>query len=249
VRILLFLALLTFDAQTDARDDFNQAVRAFKSGNYSEAADRFKAVIALDSTFPSVRLYLAKTYLQQFIPGTETPANRGHATAAIEEFRMVLAENPSDLFAAESLAGIYYNLRDLSMAEEWYQQVLAIDPNNAAACYTLGVIPWTEFYGPDKEARQRSQMKPADPAPLKNAGEREALKAKYWRSLTDGIEYEKRALAIDPGYVNAMSYLDLLIRYRADLDDSAVQARADVKEADSWMKKALQAQKEKEAAK
>jgi len=69
------------------------------------------------------------------------------------------------------------------------------------------------------------------------------VKAKYWDSLTEGIEYERKALAIDPDYDNAMAYLNLLFRYRADLYDSTEQARADVEEADRWVQKALEAHK------
>jgi hypothetical protein len=50
-------------------------------------------------------------------------------------------------------------------------------------------------------------------------------------------------LQIDPEYENAMSYMNLLIRYRADLQDSKEQYQADSKEADNWMQKALDTQK------
>jgi hypothetical protein len=92
-------------------------------------------------------------------------------------------------------------------------------------------------------------MKPEDPAPLKDAKERAALKEKYWAPLTEGIEYEKKALAADPSYENAMAYMNLLIRYRADLDDDKEQASADTKEADMWVGKALEAQKANAARK
>ena len=59
-----------------ARDNLNQGVNAFKSGNYAEAADHFKTAIALDPTFDVARLYLATAYVQQYIPGTETPEIR-----------------------------------------------------------------------------------------------------------------------------------------------------------------------------
>jgi hypothetical protein len=75
-------------------------------------------------------------------------------------------------------------------------------------------------------------MKPEDPAPLKNAINRTALKARYWQQFTGGTDDELHALAIDPEYLNAMAYLNLLLRHRADLA-----------EADAWMQKALEAQK------
>ena len=42
-----------------------------------------------------------------------------------------------------------------------------------------------------------------------------------------------------------MSYMNLLIRYRADLDDTKDQYTADIKEADDWMEKSLDTTKAK----
>jgi tetratricopeptide (TPR) repeat protein len=229
-----------------ARDHLNQGVNAFKSGNYSEASDHFKTAISLDPTFDTARLYLATSYVQQYIPGTETPENKKFATAAMSEFQTVLGANPdpsSKLLATESMASLYYNMKDFTKAEEWNKKVIELDPKNKEAYYTLGVIPWTTFIGPDREARLNEKLTPEAPAPLKDDKERAALKAKYWDSLTQGIEYEKKALAVDPEYENAMAYMNLLLRYRADLQDSKEQAAADVKEADSWVEKALETQK------
>jgi tetratricopeptide (TPR) repeat protein len=226
-----------------ARDNLNQGVNAFKSGNYSEAADHFKTAISLDPTFEVARLYLATAYVQQYIPGTETAENKKYATAAMDEFGNVLKNDPKNLLATESIASLYYNMKNFKDAQEWNKKVVAIDPNNKEAYYTLGVIAWTEFLAPDREARNNEKMKPEDPAPLKDAKERAALREKYWQSLTDGMEDEKKALAVDPEYVNALSYMNLLVRYRADLEDSKEQASADTKEADNWMTKALETQK------
>ena len=85
-------------------------------------------------------------------------------------------------------------------------------------------------------------------ARLKDPKESAALKDKYWQPLTDGIEYEKKALAIDPEYDNAMAYMNLLIRYRADLDDTVEEFMRDSREADEWVKKALEIRKRKAAS-
>ena len=46
-----------------------------------------------------------------------------------------------------------------------------------------------------------------------------------------------------------MSYMNLLIRYRADLRDTKEEYTADVKEADDWMGKAIETTKMKAAKK
>jgi tetratricopeptide (TPR) repeat protein len=229
-----------------ARDNLNQGVIAFKAGNYSQAADHFKLAIDQDPSLPAARVYLATAYVQQYVPGTDTPENKKFADAAMKEFQTVLASNPDEqykLLATQSIANLYYQQKDFENAAVWEKKVLELDPKNKEAYYTLGVIAWTNFIAPDREARSKMGMKPEDPGPLKDPKVREELKAKYWQPLTDGIEYEKKALQVDPEYENAMSYMNLLIRYRADLQDTKEQYQADSKEADNWMQKALDTQK------
>jgi tetratricopeptide (TPR) repeat protein len=248
--------------QLRARDHLNQGVNSFKSGSYSEAADQFRLAIDADPTFGVARLYLATAYEQQWVPGTETDQNKKFWSASMEEFNNVLKDDPKNLLATESIASLYFNrgyakgptmVDDMAKAEEWNKKVIALDPKNKQAYYTLGVIPWLNFVTADREARNTLGMRPEEQAPLKADAKGKTLKAdlkaKYWQPLTDGIEYEKKALEIDPQYEDAMSYMNLLIRYRADLEDTKDQYGADVKEADVWMNKALETGKIKAAKK
>jgi tetratricopeptide (TPR) repeat protein len=235
-----------------ARDNLNQGVVAFKAGNYAQAADHFKSAIDEDPSLPAARVYLATAYVQQYVPGTDTPENKKYADAAMKEFQTVLSSNPDPqykLLATQSIANLYYQQKDFENATLWNRKVVQLDPKNKEAYYTLGVIAWTNFLVPDREARAQMGMKPEDPCPLKDAKARDELKAKYWQPLTDGIEDEKKALQIDPEYENAMSYMNLLLRYRADLDDNKEQCQTDTKDADNWMQKALETQKTKAARK
>jgi Tfp pilus assembly protein PilF len=248
-----------------ARDNLNKGVNAFKSGQYTAAADNFKSAIDLDPDLPSARLYLATAYMTQWVPGSEAPDNIRNMNAALKEFQTSLASNLDDknkLIAMESLANIYYQKKDYKEAEDWQKKVISVDPKNKEAYYTLGVIAWSEFVPSWREARSTQGIRPEDPGPLKDAKPasknkktaaepdlKADLKAKYWPILTDGIEDEKKALEIDPDYENAMSYMNLLIRYRADLDDTREQYLADAKESDSWVQKYLETVKKKAAKK
>jgi Tfp pilus assembly protein PilF len=262
---LAALSLAMLSAGCDklkARDHLNQGVTAFKTGNYSQAADEFNLAIAADPTFGVARLYLATAYEQQYVPGTDTAENKKFWQAAMDEFNNVLKDDPNNLLATQSVANLYFQLgnakgpdstENLTKAEDWNKKVIGIDPKNKEAYYTLGVIPWLEFLTPDREARNELHMSPEEESPLKPDVKKSTLKAdlkaKFWQPLTDGIESEKKALAIDPQYENAMSYMNLLLRYRADLDDTKEQYDADVKEANDWVAKALDTTKAKAKAK
>jgi tetratricopeptide (TPR) repeat protein len=239
-------ALALFTSGCDklkARDNINGGTAAFKAGNFAAAADHFKTAVALDPTIPNIRIYLATAYIQQYIPGTETPENKKYADAAIEELNKQLEADPKNILATQYLANVYYQMKDFTKAQEWSRKVVELDPKDKGALYTLGVIPWLQFVAADREARINEKMRLEDPGPLKDPKERAALKEKYWQPLTDGIEYEKKALAVDPEYENAMAYMNLLIRYRADLKDTKEEYLADSKEADEWVQKSLETTK------
>ena len=43
----------------------------------------------------------------------------------------------------KQIAGIYFSIKDLDHAKEWQKKVLAVDPKDPEAAYTVGVIDWT----------------------------------------------------------------------------------------------------------
>jgi Tfp pilus assembly protein PilF len=242
-----------------SRDNLNKGVNAFKAGQYTAAADAFKTAIDLDPDLPVARLYLATAYMQQYVPGSDTPENNRNAQSALEQFQKVNDDPKSTaankLIATQSLASLYFNMKDFPKAEDWNKKIIQQDANNKEAYYVLGVIAWTNFVAPDREARNAQSMTPDAPGPLKDPkGKKDPpikadLKAKYWDTLTAGIEDEKKALSVDPDYENAMSYMNLLVRYRADLDDTKDQYEKDKKEADDWVTKSLETTKKKAAKK
>jgi len=249
---LIALATLTSGCEKlRARDNLNRGVQAFKATKYSDAVEYFKKAVELDPEFPTARLYLATAYMSQYIPGADSPENKQYAQSALEQFQQVLAKDPKNLLATQSIANIYFQQKDWDKAEEWNKKVVELDPSNKEAYYTLGVIPWTRFLIADRQARTDMKMKPEDPGPLKDKKVREELRAKWMPILDAGVEAEKKALQADPDYENAMAYMNLLIRYRADLRDTPEQYKKDIEEADNWVQKTLATQKknaEKKAA-
>jgi tetratricopeptide (TPR) repeat protein len=256
--IVLLAVLGTGCEKLKARDHLNKGVQAFKGARYAEAVEHFKVAVELDPTFPTARLYLATAYMMQYIPGAESPENVQMAKAAEENFLKVLEQNKDDKIAVASLASLHYNeaqgqpnldqkLAKLDQAREWYARLTQVDPQNKEAFYSLGVIVWAKWYPRLMEARAKLGMKPEDPGPLKDKKVKEQLKEQYAATIEDGIQNFDKALAIDPQYDDAMAYMNLLIRERADLADSPEQYRKDVETADNWVQKALETKKIKAA--
>jgi len=244
------LAILSISCnQLKARDQLNKGVQAFTAAQYPEAVERFKTAVELDPGFSAARLYLATAYMQQYIPGAESPENKQMAQAAHDQFMKVLEQTPKDKVAIASIASLYFNQKKMDDAKEWNKKLIAINPQNKDAYYTLGVIAWTQWLAPDREARNKLNMKPEDPGPLKKKEVREELKVKYKPLLDEGVANMQKALDIDKEYDEAMAYMNLLIRYRADLDDTEAEYKKDIEEADAWVQKSLDTKKMKNARK
>jgi len=226
-----------------ARDNLNKGVQAYKNAQYAQAVERFEEAVKLDPNFPTARLYLAMAYYSQYIPGAESPENQQMADRALAEFQKVLEQKPNYDVATQSIASLNYNQKKYDQANEWYKKAIALNPKNKEAYYTLGVIAWSKWYPAYGTARAKLSMKPEDPGPIKDKKVKEELKTQYLPVINEGIQNLEKALDIDKEYDDAMAYMNLLVRERADLDDTADEYKKDIETADNWVQKTLQTKK------
>jgi tetratricopeptide (TPR) repeat protein len=230
-----------------ARDNLNKGVQAFKTAKYQDAVEYFKRAVELDPQFPTARLYLASAYMSQYIPGAESAENLKVAQEAHNEFQRVLELDPNNSLAMASIATLYFHQKKFDDAEEWYKKLVQVDPQNKEAYYTMGVIAWSRTFQKRMEARAKLGMKPEDPGPIKDRKVREELQQANLEIINEGISYLEQALKIDPEYDDAMAYLNLLHRERADLQDTVEAYKKDIDTADEWVSKTLETKKIKAA--
>lgn len=228
-----------------ARNNLNTGVQAFKNAQYAEAVESFKKAVDLDPDFPTARLYLATAYMQQYVPGVGAPENMQMAQAAHEQFMKVLEQTPDDKVAMASIASLYFNQKNWDEAQKWYQKLVAADPKNKEAYYSMGVIAWSRWYPVYGTARADLHMKPEDPGPIKDKKVKEELKAKWLPVIEAGLQALDKALEIDPEYEDAMAYENLLVRERADLVDTKEEYEKQIKVAENWVDKVMTTKKVK----
>ncbi len=234
-----------------ARDQLNKGVDAYKSARYEEAIGHFQKATELDPSLPMAKTYLATALAQNVVPGLDTPDNLKTAQQAISIFQEVLAKDANDVNSMKQIAGIYFSIKKFPEAKEWQKKVLAVDPKDPEAAYTIGVIDWTLAH--------ENTLKALVPAGINDDGEGNVKAPKKIMQdiaqqnaplVAEGLQYLNQAVQNRPNYDDAMAYLNLIYRRKADIDyGNADAVKDDVAKAKEWSAKAMGTRKENEAKK
>jgi len=239
-------------AQSTAGTELNLGVEAYKQAKYEEAIKHFQKAVSLDPDLQNARLYLATAYMAQYIPGVDTPNNTALAEEAIEQYQHVLDSNAtrgSKISSAKGIAYLYLNMKKFEDSKKYYQMASDLDRDDPEPYYSLGVIDWTQSYQPRMEARAKLGLKPGENLDPSNKDQRrlcDELKFKLTPVIEEGIDTLNKAIQLRPDYDDAMAYMNLMYREKADLECDDLAAREeDLNSADEWVDKTLATKKAK----
>jgi tetratricopeptide (TPR) repeat protein len=234
-----------------ARDQLNKGVEAYKSTKYEDAINHFQKATELDPTLPMAKTYLATALAMNVVPGLDTPENVKTAQRAISIFQQVLAKDPEDVNSIKQIAGIYFSIKKLDDAKDWQKKVLAVDPKDPEAAYTIGVIDWTEAH--EHVIKALSAAGATDDGEGNSKAPKKAMeeiKSENGPLVDEGLQYLMQAEQNRANYDDAMVYLNLIYRRKADLDYGNEAARKDdIAKAEDWRAKAMGTRKENEEKK
>src|ERR1700712_5575506 len=76
-----------------SRDELNKGVVAYKNQKYPDAINHFQEAVQLDPTSKNARLYLAISYMIQWVPGADSPDNKKNFDMATRTFNQILKED------------------------------------------------------------------------------------------------------------------------------------------------------------
>lgn len=182
----------------------------------------------------NARLYLATAYASQYIPGAPSDENKHRGELAIEEFKGVLAIAPDNLSAIDGIGSILFQMAgtpfDVARFEEsklYHERHIQLQPNDPEPYYWVGVIDWTLAFRAGGEMRQRfnnyagrQKLRDTDPLP---ADLRAEYAHKFGPTIEEGIESMQKAISLRPDYDDAMAFLNLLYRRKADTVATAAE--------------------------
>jgi tetratricopeptide (TPR) repeat protein len=252
VALLILLGTATGCNFLKSRDQLNRGIAAFKNAQYEQATNYFQNAVQLDPKNANAKLYLATTYASQVVPNLMTPENLAIAQKALDGFKAVLANNPNDLTALKQIASIDRNIGKLDQAKADELKVIQLAPNDPEAYYIIGSIDWnTEHY------KNTVPILAADGLTDDGEGNKKMSKAACQKIkdantglVDDALKNLQKAIDLNPNYDDAMSYLQLTYRSKADIDcpDDAAR-KADLAQADAWIQRAMGARKVNELKK
>jgi len=246
--LLILAAGLSGCSKLKARDLLNKGVAAYKNAQYDTAIEDFKQAKDLDPGLMNARLYLATAYASQYIPGAPSEQNVRLGTQAVNEFKEVLQLDPNNLSAIDGIgsilfqmAGTPYDPKKFEESKSYHQKHIELKPNDPEPYYWIGVIDWTLAFRGNGELRAaynrehvNKQVRDDDPLP---PAVRAEYVAKYGALVDEGIAYLQKAIQLRPDYDDAMAYLNLLYRRKADMVESADERANLKKQADELIDK------------
>jgi tetratricopeptide (TPR) repeat protein len=246
------------DARVQARDFLKRGTQALKAGQFNLAIEDFKRAKELDPSLLDASLDLATAYANKFIPGSPAQENVELGKQAVQEFKDVLSQDPENLQAIDGIGSVLYKMGGdpfdrevLDEAKQYWQKHIDITPKDPEPYYRVGLIDWTIVDQADRElhgtwSKKNSATEGSDePMP---EGLRQKFQNQFETIINDGIEHMKQAILLRPDYDDAMAYLNLLYRVRAQLEPTAGLRDADLREADELVDQATKIKKQKMAS-
>jgi len=231
-----------------ARDLLNKGVTAFKNGQSDAAIEDFKEAKEADPELLNARLYLATAYASLYIPGAPSQENMARGNQAVAEFKEVLDKDANNISAIDGIGSILFQMggqpfdpKKFEESKTYHQRHIQLKPEDPEPYYWIGVIDWTLAFRANGEMRMdynksniKKQVKDTEPLP---PAIRSQYASKYGQLIDEGVTDLQKAISIRPDYDDAMAYLNLLYRRKADMVESKEEREQLLKQADDLVDK------------
>jgi len=148
----------------------------------------------------------------------------GRYDEAEQALRQAREAKPNESAVYMQLAGFYNRQGEFEKTIEALEQRAQMEPNNPEAFYTISTYYWDKAF---RDFRLKDEDKKV--------------------YIDKGIEAATKAIDINPNYMEALTYKNLLLRLKGNMEQDPAKRAALYKEADTLRNKAIDLQKKKTA--
>jgi len=237
-------------AQDELKDEIDLGITALGKENYQDAVIHCENALRENQNkrlAVGAHFCLAKAFAGEYIPGMESDENKRLGEAAVSEYQKVL-EIESELplqtrtvylgrfYESKSLEGIadlYLQMKQFDNAKSFLRRAIDVDPAGAENYFSMAVVDWSIANA--ARTKVRAELKLIDQQPLIDRPDCWGLRSSNEETIKDGMSMVAKALDLRHEYDDAMAYMNLLYRERADIQCSDRGSFAsDLKAADHW---------------
>jgi tetratricopeptide (TPR) repeat protein len=146
-RIAIMLAVLVVTTsgcglinRIRAKNELNEAARAYREGHFEEAEQRSRRALELDPNNKTAPLFVARTIHAQYKPGVQTPENLAKAQQAIEAYQHILERDPKNDEAYKAIAYLYGATKQEDKLRSWISARAndpSVEPEKRAEAYIV----------------------------------------------------------------------------------------------------------------
>lgn len=225
-----------------AKNEINEAARAYKAGKYTEAEEHSRRALELDPDQRNAPIFIARTVHAQYRPGNETPENIAIAERAIAAYKFVLEKDPKNEEGYLAVTALLGAIKKEAEQRQWILQHAAnqeIPADKRAGAYALLASQnWNCVYQITELAKKTEGTKVIWEKPKEQKDYDKAQQC-----LKDGLAEAEQGIALDPNSELAWTYKTNLLREQAKIAE--MDGKADEK--DKLNKQADEAEKKMQA--
>src|SRR5689334_10315779 len=126
--------------QAQAKQELDEAARAYRDGNFAEAQLHSEKALLLDPDNKTAPFFVARTIHAQYKPGDSTPENVAKAREAIIAYQRILERTPDNDEAYKAVAYLYGGIKEEELLREWILQRagnVSVDNEKRAEAYVV----------------------------------------------------------------------------------------------------------------
>lgn len=206
-----------------AKNDLNEAARAYREGHFTEAEQYSRKALELDPDSKTAPAFIARTIHAQYKPGVQTPENLAKANEAIKAYQRILERDPKNDEAYKAIAYLYGAIKEDDKLRAWISSRAtdgSAEPEKRAEAYIV-------LASKDWDCSYKMTELPTNKVTTVGAGNRATVSYKKPKDQKEfdmaqqcikrGLEEIENAIKLDPNSESAWSYKTNLLLEAAKL--------------------------------
>jgi tetratricopeptide (TPR) repeat protein len=206
-----------------AKNELNEAARAYKAGKFAEAEQHSKKALELDPEQKTAPTFIARSIHAQYRPGVDTDQNKKKATDAVEAYKKILEKNPNDEEAYKAIAALYGAV-DENQQRQWIMQRASdekVAKEKRAEAYTiLASKDWNCSYTiTEQPANKKTENRDGKPVIVFQKPKEQKDFDTIQQCVARGMEEAEKAIGYDPNNDAAWSFKTNLLLESAKMSE------------------------------